>query len=123
MKYCGTFSTFFKCYLRPSCRLRTSQDAKTSVVSGCIDQMDFDKEDSNQGIKKTVSSLTSSLTKRFSGLYESAFQASFLSTVQQVQAKTDIMIATLLCQPKSCTVQSSTETGRLLEFMGSVADC
>ncbi|KAK3608297.1 hypothetical protein CHS0354_030747 [Potamilus streckersoni] len=79
MKDCGTFSTSFKCYLEPSCHSITTWSAKPLVASGCIDQMEFDLPDAG------------------------SFDRAKKSCVNQVQAKTDIIIATLLFQPSSST--------------------
>lgn len=81
------------------------------------------KDVSDEGIKKTISELIASLLRRFSGFYENSiyavsagldprFKLRFLNPVQQVQAKTDIMTATLLCQPTS-----STATAQPSEFL------
>lgn len=78
------------------------------------------KDVCDEGIKKTVSELVASMTRRFSDLYENSlyavsagldprFKLRFLTNVQQLQAKTDIVTATLNCQSSTytATVQTS----------------
>jgi hypothetical protein len=71
-------------------------------------------------IKKIISELTASLT-RFSCLYENnmymvlagldpRFKLHSLTTMQQVKAKTDIVTATIQCQPKFSTATAQPHT-------------
>ena len=77
----------------------------------------LEKDVCDEGIKKTVGELIASLTKRFAVFFDNAlftvsagsdprFKLSFLTTVQQVKSKTEIVTATLLSQPTSSASKS-----------------